>query len=206
MKNCELLIYHGIIADCDRRSKKGLGQRLWLIPLEWIDKENTVMDHKVITKLAFSSEAPEGKEFYPVEMSGKTPFSGAKKSLVVGTYFNSWTTELPMKILKHDDDVTVGFVDPIIRGGRYVAIVENITRGGENGEATFELYGYQSGLQASEAEHDLYSDDTLGGWAVTLKEDESTVSSYYFAPVVNEASGVDITRKWLNDHTNLAEV
>lgn len=206
MKNCELLIYHGIIADCDKRSKKGLGQRIWLIPLQWIDKENIVIEHRVITSLPFSSEAPAGKEFYPVEMAGKTPFNGAKKTLVIGTYFNTWTTELPIKIIKHDDDITVGFIDPIVKGGRYVAIVENITRGGTNGEATFELYGFQSGLQVSEAEHDLYSDDTLGGWSVTLKEEESLTSSFFFAPVVQEASGVDITRKWLNDHTNEAEV
>lgn len=196
MANCEVLIGVGIKDDCYKRNKKGVANKAWLLPWQYVNWEDCTFVHGVCTALALYASAPE-KCFIPVEIPGSTPFTGLKKELEVGTYANTYKSTVPMVILRHDDTITMGFVGPLCTGTKYVLLVENNANTGEEKKSKFEFYGLQNGLKIVSAEHDPYNDDTLGGWAISLEATGETSAAIFFAPTVENASGVDVTRAYI---------
>ena len=196
MANCESLIQTAMLDDCTKRNKKGVANRAWLFPWKFVNWEECVFTHGVCTTLALYESAPE-KFMIPVEIPGTTPFTGLKKELEVGTYSNTFKSTVPMVILRHDDNVTMGFVGPLATGTKYVLLVENNANTGSDKKSKFEFYGLQNGLVIASAEHDPYNDDTLGVWALSLEATGETSAAIFFAPTVADASGVDVTRQYI---------
>jgi hypothetical protein len=50
-----------------------------------------------------------------------------------------------------------------------VVILKN-PNAGTNGDAKYQIYGYAQGLKASEMTNEKWSEETDGGWLVTLQE------------------------------------
>ena len=50
---------------------------------------------------------------------------------------------------------------------------------GSTGDAEYQVYGYTQGLVASEGTNDKYSDDTDGGWLITLQETGARQSAMF---------------------------
>lgn len=196
MANCESLIQIALLDDCAKRNKKGVAKRAWLLPWQYVNWEDCVFVHGVCTVLALYASAPE-KCFFPVEIPGATPFTGIKKELEIGTYANTFKSTVPVVILRHDDNVAMGFVSPVATGSKYVLLVENNANTGEDKKSKFEFYGLQNGLEVVSAEHDPYSDDTLGGWSLSFEATGETSAAIFFSPIVSEASGVDVTREYI---------
>ena len=102
------------------------------------------------------------KKGYRIYQYGKTPWNGTQQEMVEGANQNTITNTLQFVILKQD----VESADQIfaLANGEFVAVLQN-----KNG--TFQVYGYEAGLHCSAAVRELYNDDTLSGWLITMTEE-----------------------------------
>ena len=84
----------------------------------------------------------------------------------VGKYRNTWTHQIPLAVLANDPDVCNDVIDGLANG-QFVVILRNKQKANK-GE--YQVYGYAQGLTASEGTNEKYSEDTDGGWLITLQE------------------------------------
>ena len=50
------------------------------------------------------------------------------------------------------------------------------------------MFGYAQALKASAGENDKYSDDTEGGWLITLEEESVPKAAYFFFDTDSETT------------------
>lgn len=176
MEKCDFNLAADIAADCSAMPVKGLGNRGWIINFDDIDREASSYD-KNNTSLLTSLILATGKKAYNVYIPGSTPFTGTNKAFVKGTYVNTWTKQVHLVILNEGPDVTSNVIDKLANG-RFVVVLENKATG-SGGKATYEVYGYEAGLTASEMSNDKYSEETNGGYAATLEETGANKSGLF---------------------------
>lgn len=172
---CESLISRDITMACDELVARGLESNGIIINRNDIDFGATVFDStapNVIKTLALKS----GKKGYEVAQLGNTPFTGTQSTLNVGTYRNTWTHQLPLAVLANNPDVCDKIIDGL-SNGQFVVILRNKTKGNE-GE--YQVYGYAQGLVASEGTNEKYSEETDGGWLITLQEANTPKCAMFF--------------------------
>ena len=63
--------------------------------------------------------------------------------------------------------------------GSFVVILKNKHKG-VDGKSEYQVYGYYQGLSAETGENDKYSEDTDGGWLITLKETGSPKAAMFY--------------------------
>ena len=56
------------------------------------------------------------------------------------------------------------------------------------GDAAFQVFGYYQGLTATTIENNKYSEDTEGGWTVTLEEQKAPKSALFLYKTSYEAT------------------
>ena len=164
---CESLITAAIEFDCEEISVKGMESDGVIINRDDIDFAACVIDNNngnIIKTLALKS----GKTGYAVAQLGNTPFTGLVSNLNVGTYRNTWTHEIPIAVLANDPTVARDIIDPL-SNGNFVLVLRNKNKG-ENGDGEFQIFGYHQGCRASAGTNEKYSEDTEGGWLITLQE------------------------------------
>lgn len=164
---CESLITAAIEFDCEEISVKGMEADGVIINRDDIDFAACVIDNNngnIIKTLALKS----GKTGYAVAQLGNTPFTGLVSNLNVGTYRNTWTHEIPIAVLANDPTVARDIIDPL-SNGNFVLVLRNKNKG-ENGDGEFQIFGYHQGCRASAGTNEKYSEDTEGGWLITLQE------------------------------------
>ena len=167
---CNSLIATDIQADCTNLGIKGLEPDGKIINRADIDFANCVMDNSnpanpnIIKTLVLKT----GKSAYDVAQMGNTPFTGLVSNLNVGTYINTWTTDIPIAILANDPVTDHKIIDALANG-EFVLILKNKNRG-TGGNAKYQVFGYAQGCRASAGTRDAYSEDVEGGWLVTLQE------------------------------------
>lgn len=174
---CESLISKDIVIDCNEQVTKGLESDAAIINRDDIDFSKTVFDDdnpNIIKQLILK----KGKKAYKVVQQGSTPYTGAKSELNVGTYRNSWNHEIPIVVLANTPDVCAYIIDGLANG-KFVLIVRNVSKGAD-GKAEYQIFGYAQGLKASEGSNEKYSEDTEGGWLITLKEEQTPKSALFF--------------------------
>lgn len=174
---CESLISKAIDFDCDELIARGLESDGIIINRSDIDFSATVFDAtnpNIIKTLVLKT----GKVGYDVKQLGNTPFTGTQSTLEVGTYRNTWTHQIPIVVLSNTPEVANKIIDGL-SNGTFVVILRNKFKG-ENGEAEFQVYGYTQGLVASEGTNEKYSEDTDGGWLITLQETGARLSAMFF--------------------------
>lgn len=167
MEKCDFNLAADIAADCNSMSVKGLDNSGVIINFDDIDREASAFDStnkSILTSLILNS----GAKGYRCYVPGKTPFTGTNKALTVGTYVNTWTKQVHLVVLNEGPDVTTDIIDKLANG-RFVVVLGNKTTG-KSGKATYEVYGYEAGLTAAEISNDKYSEETNGGYAVSLEE------------------------------------
>lgn len=173
---CETLIAKDIAIACEDIVSKGLEADGIIINRADIDFTKTVFDDdnkSIIKQLVLKS----GKKGYKVVQNGNTPFTGTTSSLTVGTYGNKWTHEVKIVVLANTPDVTEGVIDKLANG-KFVLILRNVTKGTE-GKGEYQVYGYAQGMTCSAGENDKYSEDTEGGWLMTLQETSAPKSAMF---------------------------
>lgn len=173
---CESILSKDINFNCDEQVVKGLESDGVIINRSDVDFSATVFDTNspnIIKSLTLKS----GKRGYEVQQLGNTPFTGAKTDLVVGTYRNTWTHEIPIAILANTPEVSEKIIDGLANG-TYVLILRNKSKG-TDGSAEYQVYGYEQGLVVSAGTSEKYSDDTEGGWLITLQETAAPKSALF---------------------------
>lgn len=178
---CDNLIKGDIMPNCDDPIGPGLEQRGVIMNRSDIDFSATVFNatrKNVIESLVLKT----GKKAYQVVVQGNTPFTGTNTALAVGTYRNTFTNIVSIVVLANDPDVCNDVIDGLANG-EYVVVLENKSKGLQKeetpGDSAFQVYGYYQGLKASEMTNDKYSEDTDGGWAISLQETKVPKSALF---------------------------
>lgn len=179
---CDNAIKRDIELNCDDPIVPGLEQEGVIMNRSDIDFSTVAFNttrKNVIETLAMKS----GKKAYKVVVSGGTPFTGTNTALATGTYRNTFTNTVNMVILANDPDVCADIIDGLANG-EYVTILENKAKSlqkEENpGDSAFQIYGYYQGLKAAEISNDKYSEETEGGWSVSLQETKVPKSALFY--------------------------
>lgn len=175
-KLCESLIAKAIDFACDDIIVRGLESDGLIVNRSDIDFAATVFDAQnpnIIKTLVLKT----GKKGYEVNQLGNTPFTGVQSTLEVGTYRNTWTHAIPIVVLSNTPDVAHNIIDGL-SNGTFVIILRNKFKG-STGDAEYQVYGYTQGLVASEGTNDKYSEDTDGGWIITLQETGARMSAMF---------------------------
>lgn len=174
---CNSLIAQDIEANCDNLGIKGLEPDGKIINRSDIDFSATTFNagnDAIIESLVLKT----GKTAYDVSQLGNTPFTGLVQNLNIGTYINTWTTDIPIAVLANDPTVTKNVID-VLSNGEFVLILKNKAHG-TSGNAKYQVFGYAQGCRASEGTRDAYSEDTEGGWLITLQEANHPKSAMFF--------------------------
>lgn len=181
MAVCDYMIKQGISPSCDDPIVQGVEQRGIIINRDDIDFSATTFNStrkNVIETIALKST----KKAYEVVVLGSTPFTGTNTALAAGTYRNTFTHTVSLVILDNGPDVCENVIDGLANG-EFVVILENKFKGlqkEENpGDPAFQVYGWYQGLRASEMTNEKYSEDTDGGWAVSLQETRAPKSGVF---------------------------
>lgn len=174
VNTCESLIAQDIVIPCEDQVTKGLEGDGAIINREDIDFSKTIIEGNVIKTLVLKAS----KKAYAIRQEGSNPYTGTKTELNVGTYRNSWKNTVVIVVLANTPDVVANIIDGLANG-KFVVILRNLSKGGD-GKAEYQVFGYAQALKASAGENDKYSDDTEGGWLITLEEESVPKAAYFF--------------------------
>ena len=175
--SCDSIIAKAIQANCDNPLVRGMEPDGVIINRGDIDFAKCVLsnDNKnIITTLLLKAK----KQGYPVVQAGQTPFTGTQTTLTTGTYHNTFQNQVQIVVLDNGPEVAQDIIDGLANGS-FVMILRNLTKGA-NGEAEYQVYGYYQGLHATEINNEKYSEDTDGGWLVTMQESAAPKSALFF--------------------------
>ena len=174
MALCDFLIQRNIAGyDCAGNFQKGVKADGLLINRADIDFSSVGYDDEH-PFLLDTMPLKAGKTSYNIVQGGKTPFSGTQQELVEGTYQNTFTNTLQFVIL-NQGSTTAEQVFALMNG-EFVVVLQN-----NNGTAQCyaQVYGLEAGLRASAMVRELYNDDTLSGWLVTMTETDAAKGSIF---------------------------
>lgn len=179
---CESLIAQDIKIPCEDQVTKGLESDGLIINRNDIDFAKTVIEGNVIKTLVLKT----GKKAYEIRQEGANPFTGTMTELNVGTYRNSWKNTVAIVVLANTPDVCSNIIDGLANG-KFVVILRNLSKGADGG-AEYQVFGFAQALKAASGENDKYSDDTEGGWLVTLEEESVPKAAYFFFDTSSETT------------------
>lgn len=178
---CDNLIKKDIVPSCDDPIVPGIEQEGVIANRADVDFSATTFNatrKNVIETLAMK----DGKKAYKVVVYGGTPFTGTNTALATGTYRNTFTNTVNMVVLANDPDVCGDIIDGLANG-EFVVVLENKSKGLQKedtpGDSAFQVYGYYQGLKAAEIRSDKYSEDTDGGWSISLTETKVPKSALF---------------------------
>lgn len=182
---CETLIAKDIAFDCDEMSVKGLEADGVIINRNDVDFSKTEFDNdakNIIRQMVLKS----GKKGYEVVQMGNTPFTGTTSTLAVGTYRNTWTHEIPIAVLANDPEVCEKIIDGLANG-TFILVLRNKAKGSQ-GKGEYQIFGFYQGMVASAGTNEKYSDETEGGWLMTLQETNAPKSALFLFDTDSEAT------------------
>lgn len=169
---CDFLLSQDIIASCTDPITPGLEQVGVIMNREDIDFDAVTFDTSrpnVISAMTML----KGKKGYKIKVLGNTPFTGTGTSFVAGNYQNTFTHTVQFVVLDNGPDVCENVINKLANG-KFVIVLENsykgLNRDSNKGDSAFQVYGFNQGLVASAIENDKYSEDSNGGWLVTMQE------------------------------------
>lgn len=173
---CDYKLAQNIGASCDNPQVQGLKNKGYLINYDDIDFDSIQRDDdnsNIIKNLTLLT----GKKAYSAYVPGKTPYTGTKSEMQTGTFMNTFNKTASIVVLDSGPDVAKNIIDNLANG-KFVFIMENKYQGDDK-KNTFEIYGLEQGMTASEITNEKYSEDTNGGWAVTLVEEQAPTSGIF---------------------------
>lgn len=176
MELCDFKLAQDIAGSCENPQVAGLKNTGYLINYDDIDFD-TLTKSKDTPNIVETLALLSGKHAYKVVVPGNSPFTGTQTAMTAGTYRNKFTKTASIVVLNSGPDVSANVIDQLANG-RFVFIFENKYQGADK-KNTFEIYGLEQGLAASEITNDKYSEETDGGWAVTLEETNAPSSGMF---------------------------
>lgn len=170
MALCDFLISADIQGyDCSNPMVKGAKANGLIINKADINMAGVTYDSSnpfKVTALPLVS----GKTAYDIVQGGKTPFTGTQQEMAEGTYQNTITNTIQFVIL-NQGTTTASQVFALMNGEFVVAL--------QNNNGTYQVFGLETGLRASAMIRELYSDDTLSGWLITMTEENAVKGNLF---------------------------
>ena len=175
MALCDYILEHDIQSSCVGNVKGAKPDGL-LINRSDINMASVTYDADnpfIITALPLKS----GKTAYDIVQGGKTPYTGSQQEMQEGTYQNTLTNTIQFVIL--NQGLTTANQIFALMNGDFVVVLQN-----NNG--TYQVYGIEAGLRASAMVRELYNDDTLSGWLVTMTEENAVKGNLFIDSTLYE--------------------
>ena len=170
MALCDYLISADIAGfDCENPMVKGAKADGLLINRKDITMSGVTYDSTNPFKVTALPLAT-GKTAYDVIQGGKTPWTGTQQEMVEGTYQNTITNTVQFVIL-NQGETTADQVFALMNG-EFVVVLQNNNN-------TYQVFGLEVGLHASAMVRELYNDDTLAGWLVTMTEENAVKGNLF---------------------------
>ena len=170
MALCDFLISADIAGyDCENPMVKGAKADGLIINRKDINMSGVTYDQNNPFKITALPLAT-GKTAYDIVQGGKTPFTGSQQEMAEGTYQNTFTNTVQFVIL--NQGTTTAEQVFALMNGDFVVVLQN-----NNG--TYQVYGLEAGLRASAMVRELYNDDTLSGWLVTMTEENAVKGNLF---------------------------
>lgn len=207
MAKCDKLIAACIQADCTNSVFTGVEQKAWIFNKADIEDfvyaltDPTDPDSDKIANKITEFQMVSGKKGYTVEQLGKTPYTGTTVELAEGTFGNTWTNTVQLLVPDNSIAASKDILDQL-GNGKFVVVLENSYNGSDE-ESKFQVFGVKKGLTCSAMTNDKYSEDTLGGWQVTLTEEGSPNSAVFLYHTTTTTEGgetvtTEDTKEYLN--------
>lgn len=171
---CDFLLASDIAGSCENPQVAGLMNTGYIINYDDIDWDTLGRKGNIVDVLALV----QGKRAYRAYVPGKSPFTGTQAAMAAGTYRNKFTKTAALIVLNSGPEVCAEIIDQLANG-KFVFIFENKFKG-EDGKNTFEIYGLEQGLSATEMTNEKYSEETDGGWSIKLEETNAPTSGIFF--------------------------
>lgn len=177
---CDNLLKQDIVPSCDDPAIPGFEQEGVLINRKDIDFANVTFN---VTRSNVMEALPlkQGKKGFKIVALGAQPFNGTGTAFAAGTYRNSFNNTFAFVVLDDGSDVRGNIIDALANG-EFVAVLENKYKGmgkTNKGDCAFQVYGFYQGLKATEMADGKYSEDTDGGWTITMQETKTPKSGLY---------------------------
>lgn len=181
MALCDFLISADIQGyDCENPMVKGAKADGLLINRKEINMAGVTYDSTNPFKCT-ALPLLQGKTAYDIVQGGKTPYTGSQQEMQEGTYQNTITNTVQFVIL-NQGSVTAEQIFALMNG-EFVVVLQN-----NNG--TYQVYGLEAGLHASAMVRELYNDDTLSGWLITMTEENAVKGNIFIdATLYNTLKG-----------------
>lgn len=188
MNYCRELLAMGLEPDCLANPKGYLAEG---IIINWDDVEWPLNSSNFGNGAIASLPLKSGKKGYLLKQLGIQPFNGTTVTLNAPTNNmpGTATSAVSFRVPQNSPAITSGFIDKMMNG-RFIVILrqpivsERYINGNvpDASESGFPIFGLFQGLRLSEGSLDRYSDDTGGGWTLTLTESESPMSGVFLGP------------------------
>ena len=177
MALCDFLISADIQGyDCENPMVKGAKADGLIINRKDINLSGITYDTNDPFKIT-ALPLLQGKTAYDIVQGGKTPYTGSQQEMQEGTYQNTLTNTIQFVIL--NQGLTTANQIFALMNGEFVVVLQN-----NNG--TYQVYGIEAGLRASAMVRELYNDDTLSGWLVTMTEENAVKGNLFIESTLYE--------------------
>lgn len=184
---CINSIGKGILNDCTEVLGKGLEQDAYIVDRAYIDFVSSTQTGNVISAIVLAT----GKQAYKVHTRRTDPYTGAKDSGKQTNFGTSIERTFPL-IIEGRNAENAALIDQL-RDGKYIIIAEKTPKNASiTTDKSFIVYGWEQGLKFSTSEHDPYSEDSNGGWVVTMMETDAMSTMLFYHATDYETSKANL--------------
>lgn len=186
---CQKVINTCITASCENpvfSGIEGVGYIFNKSEIASFDYDQT--NPNVITGINMATYENEGQDVsytgFVVSQLGKTPFTGTTTSMTEGNIGNTFTETVSFVV--PDNSPAAAMILDNLANGKFVFVLNNEYTGSD-GRGSYQVFGAKKGLVCTAMERDAYSEDTNGGWSVTLTAERTPNSALFLEHKTNSA-------------------
>lgn len=178
MGHCDKKIKNCVEADCNKPNFSGVESKAWIFNKEDVTIHFDENDGNVIDSIT-NIGTTHG---YTITQFGKQPYNGTSTTMVEGNAGNKFTNTLSFIVPDNSHTASNTVIDNLANG-KFVVVIENSYAGSDD-ESAYQVYGSKKALTASAIENDKYSEETDGGWQITLTEENTPISAAFLLPTL----------------------
>lgn len=175
MAACDKLLAAAIQPDCDNPQVGGIEADGVIINRADIDFDACSRTGNIISTLALKTS----KKGFKIFQQGNSPFTGSNAAFTSGTFLNKFTKQVSFVVSDHSPQCSSSIIDQLANG-TFVVILKNKYAGADS-KGKYEVFGFEAGLKQTEGSRDPYSEDTEGGWSITLQEVAPTSGIFLYS-------------------------
>ncbi len=192
MPDCSSKITNAFIKKCGHKPKAGLVKK-WYLNWEDIDRSasTTDKDGTVVTNFVLK----QNSKLYPAESSSK--LNKAAHELVAGDFGNGYKFTDDYPVLYRGEDEAEQ-IQKLTKGAKVCSIVQKVD-GGLNGEITYAVLGFESGMALTTDTWNSAENSGVSNLTIATKEGEEESTG---AKILNLGTLAE-TEEWIaqNEYT-----